>query len=89
MNQRILAGDIEGASSFYASFLAENIRQSFFMQGTNSLIVATLLEPKIIPFFIGRDEAKYGFDEDVPEGTPKGAVEFVKENGVWKISDNH
>jgi hypothetical protein len=87
MNEHLLKGDIEGASSYFVSSEAEKYREAHIAIGTNDLIKQISEIPAIKPVYIERDKAQYYFDQSVQGVMLTFPIEFVRENGKWKIME--
>ncbi len=81
------AGDISGAISSFSSQSAEGYRAAFLTLGASD--VASLINQigPLTPVFIRNDTAEYYFEQTVDGQLLLFPVEFVKENGVWKIEE--
>jgi hypothetical protein len=86
MNDRLLNHqDISGAVSYFASSSAEKHRQAFLLLGIANLSPIMSQVPAISPVSIESDTAQYRFDRVIQGQTITFPIEFVKENGVWRI----
>ena len=85
MTARIAAGDITGAISYFSAASADDYRQSFLSIGTSSIISDISQIGTLTPDYIQDDKAGYYFEQVIDGQTITFPVEFVKENGVWKI----
>ena len=85
MINRVAAGDISGAALSFCGDSADNYRQAFLNIGTNDLASDMSQIGTLTPVFIKDDSAEYYFEKTI-EGHPiLFTVEFMKENGAWKI----
>ena len=87
MKEHLLKGDIDGAVSYFASTEADKYRQAYSAIGTNNLIKTISEIPPISPISIERDKAQYYFKQPVDGVEITFPIEFVKENGKWKIME--
>jgi hypothetical protein len=85
MVAHVAAGDIPGAVSSFASDTADKYQQAFISIGTNDVISAMNQIGTLTPAFVGSDTAEYYFTNTIDGQVITFPVEFVKENGVWKI----
>ncbi len=85
MTNRIAAGDISGAISSFCSDSSEGYRQAFLDIGTANAISDVNQIGPLTPVFIKNDTAEYYFEQTIDGHLLLFPVEFVKENGVWKI----
>ena len=86
MTARITAGDIPGAVLDYSNISADKYRQAFLGLGTAAATSAISQIGTLTPHYISDDEAEYSFTQTIDGQTITFPVEFVKENGVWKIN---
>ncbi|MGO8838403.1 MAG: hypothetical protein ACLQAH_05470 [Limisphaerales bacterium] len=85
MSNYILAGDIVGAVSNFSSETADGFRQLFQSIGTSDVVSDIGQIGALTPVFIRNDTAEYYFEQTIGGHLLLFRVEFVKENGVWKI----
>jgi alpha-tubulin suppressor-like RCC1 family protein/sugar lactone lactonase YvrE len=85
MTNRIAAGDISGAIGNFCSDTADGYRQAFFTIGTSGLVSDLGQIGALTPVFIKTDSAEYYFEKNIEGHAVLFTVEFVKENGQWKI----
>ena len=85
MKQRLLAGDALGASSYFSALSAANYLKAFLSFTAADLVSTTGQIPGISPVFMDNDTAQYRFDQTIQGVTITFPVNFVRENGVWKI----
>jgi hypothetical protein len=85
MKQRLLAGDIAGAIPYFASNAAEDYRQLYLTFSASDLTTMISQIPAISPIFIEGDEAQYYFQQPIDGVTITFPIDFVKENGTWKV----
>jgi len=85
MKTHLQAGDIEGAMPSYANATRENYHQAFLAIGTNALASIATQLPSISPVAINGDDAQYSFSQTVNGVALTFPVQFVRENGAWKI----
>jgi hypothetical protein len=87
MKGRLLKGDIDGAITYFASHEAEKYRETYLAIGTNELAKTISEIPPIKPVEIKHDTAQYRFDQVIQGQLLTFPIEFVKENGKWKIME--
>ena len=85
MTAHIAAGDIPGAMQYFSSVTANDYNQDFLAIGTANVIPAINQIGTLTPASINGDEAEYYFQQTINGHPITFKVEFVKENGVWKI----
>lgn len=85
MKGRVNADDINGAIGHFSILSAEEYRQTFTSIGLADLKPLISQIPAITPVVIYADTAQYRFERVVQGFTITFPIEFVKENGVWKI----
>lgn len=85
MTARIAAADIPGAASDFSSLSADKYRQSFLDLGTVTTISAIGQIGTLKPVFVNGDTAEYYFQQTIDGQAITFPIEFVKENGAWKI----
>jgi DNA-binding beta-propeller fold protein YncE len=83
MKTSLLGGDITQAASHFSQKSAETYRRSFTAMG--SALINSTMNKTITPVIIEGDTAQYYFQDTLHGDTITFPVEFVKENGVWKI----
>jgi hypothetical protein len=83
MKTSLLAGNIDAAVAHFSGASAEDYRRSFIAIGPTAL--SAVMNKTLTPEVIRRDSAQYSFEEVIAGQTITFPVEFVKENGVWKI----
>jgi hypothetical protein len=87
MKDRLHNQDIPGAIPYYSSCSAERYRRAFLSIGTTDLKAFIDEIPAISPVVIESDSAQYRFDKVIEGQTITFPIEFVKENGIWKIME--
>ena len=85
MVSHVASGDIAGAITSFCSVTAEGYRQALLTLGTTDLTSDVNQIGPLTPVFIKSDTAQYYFEQTVDGHLLLFPVEFVKENGVWKI----
>lgn len=85
MTAHAVAGDISGAAFIFSSLSADKYQQAFLTIGTASTISAISQIGTLTPDYIGSDQAECYFTNTVDGQDITFPVQFVKENGVWKI----
>jgi hypothetical protein len=83
MKASILGGNIAEALTFFASESVANYRSSFVSAGVT--VLSTILDKNVTAVAIDRDTAQYYFEDTIGDTTFTFPVEFVREDGVWKI----
>jgi hypothetical protein len=80
-------GNIDQAITQFSEFSAEDYRTSFFMIGSSGIasVVSDIGGLTLTPEVIDGDSAQYTFERVIGGQTVTFPVEFVKENGIWKI----
>ena len=87
MKQSLLAGDIDGAVPYFATATADKYREAFRSIGTTQLPVMMGQIPALTPALIDGDRAQYFFNQTIGGIVITYPVEFIKENGKWKIME--
>ena len=85
MTDRVAAGDISGALSYFSIASADDYRRAFLSVGTANPVSAINQIGTLTPVFIKNDTAEYYFEQTISGHLLLFPVEFDKENGVWKI----
>ena len=85
MTACIAAGDISGAISYFSSASVAKYRKAFDSAGTITTFSAISEIGPLTPAFISNENAEYYFEQVIGGQTVTFPVEFVKENGAWKI----
>jgi hypothetical protein len=85
MKQQLVAGNISAAVSYFSKSTAEKYRTSFLAIGAPELALMMSQIGSISPVTIGGHGAQYRFDQVVQGVTLTFPIQFVKENGIWKI----
>ena len=85
MTQRLLAADIPGAIPYFSGVSADKYREAFLSIGTTDLAQVISQIGTITPVFIGGSDAQYRFDQLIQGITITFPINFVLENGTWKI----
>jgi hypothetical protein len=79
------SGNLEGAISSFSSVTADGYRQTFLSIGISALTTDLNAIGLLHPVFIRSDTAQYYFEQTIDGQLLLFPVDFVKENGVWKI----
>ena len=87
MTNRVANGDIFGAVQYFSSKTADGYRQAFLCIGTAKVISDINAIGPLTPVYIENGKAEYYFEQTIGGQLLLFPVEFVKENGVWKISE--
>lgn len=85
LKQRILAGNINGALAYFSNASVDQYRQAYASIGAKELSEMFSKIPAIKPVFIENDNAQYRFEQMVQGQLITFPIQFVKENGKWKI----
>jgi hypothetical protein len=85
MKACIANGDIPGAAEYFSSKTADGYQQAFFCIGTAKTISDINDIGSLTPAYINSGIAQYYFEQTVNGQTLLFPVQFVKENGTWKI----
>ncbi|HEU6449383.1 MAG TPA: hypothetical protein VFV23_13205 [Verrucomicrobiae bacterium] len=85
MTNRIAANDITGAVANFASETADGFQEMFLSLGTNNITSDINQIGSLTPVFIQSDNAEFYFEQTIQGHLLLFRVEFVKENGQWKI----
>jgi hypothetical protein len=84
---RITAGDLVGAARYFSSLSATNYMQAFVSMGSANVQAALNQVGTLNPSAVINGSAEYFFSIPIAGQTITFPVQFVKENGVWKISE--
>jgi len=84
MTNSIMSGDISGAIAHFSVVTADDCQQTILSLGTNVISDINEIGP-LTPVSINDTTAEYYFEQTVNGQVLLFPVEFVKENGVWKI----
>jgi|GEM_PF-6135483 len=85
MTNYVVMGDIIGAISCFSIASSHNYQQAFLSLGMASAISAVNQIGPLTPVYIKNDTAEYYFTNTIDGQTLTFPVDFVKENGQWKI----
>jgi DNA-binding beta-propeller fold protein YncE len=85
MTAHISSGDIEGALANFSVASVDDYRDLFLATGISGTIATISQIGALSPVYIDDDRAEYYFTQTINGQTIGFPVEFVKENGVWKI----
>lgn len=85
MTVHISSGDIEGALANFSVASVDDYRDLFLATGISSTISTISQIGALSPVYIDDDRAEYYFTQTINGQVIGFPVEFVKENGVWKI----
>ena len=78
-------GDIDDAITYFSSASADKYREAFLTIGLNKANSDLSEVGTLTPVFIDQDAAQYYFEQTIDGHLILFTVDFVKENGVWKI----
>jgi hypothetical protein len=85
MKDRFMAGEIEEGLSYFSTLSIEGYRRGFFSLGRTAVIEMFSRIPPVQPVFVDGDSAQFRFDEMVDGAVITFPIQFIKENGVWKV----
>lgn len=85
MTNHIMAGDIPDATSDFSIASQDDYQNLFLATGTSATISTISNIGALSPVYIDDDKAEYYFIQSINGQDIGFLVEFVKENGVWKI----
>ena len=85
MKSCVANGNISGAAQCFSSKTADDYLGDYLAVGTANLISTLNQSGSLTPLSIENDLAEYSFNQTVGGETITFPVEFIKENGVWKI----
>jgi hypothetical protein len=85
MVQQIALANIEGALSYFSTESVESFRQAFLEIPNGQLLQWMSEIGPITAVFIENDSAEYIFEQIIGAETLGFPIEFVRENGIWKI----
>jgi NHL repeat len=87
MTNSVTAGNISAALTHFSSASVDDYQQAWNILGTSDVISDVSQIGPLTPIFIKDETAKYYFEQTI-DGQPLiFPVEFIKENGVWKIQE--
>jgi hypothetical protein len=79
--------NISAAMTYFSSLSADKYRSAFLSEDLSDLAADMSQIGTISPVVIGPDDAQYRFDQVIDGTTITFPIEFIKENGVWKIDE--
>lgn len=85
MTSSVAAGNIGAAATYFSSGSVEKYRAAYLSIGATDLAPIISQIPALSPVAIEGDSAQYRFDKVIEGVTITFPVEFIKENGIWKI----
>jgi hypothetical protein len=85
MTNYVVQGDIPGASQYFSSLTADGYRQAFLCIGIGDLTSDINAIGPLTPVYIRNNLAQYYFEQTIGGQLLLFPVDFVKENGAWKI----
>jgi len=87
MVAHITSGDIPGAITCFSSVSADGYRSAYCSIGIDDLTSDINAIGTLSPVYIRNDTAEYCFYQTIDGHQLLFPVDFVKENGTWKISE--
>jgi DNA-binding beta-propeller fold protein YncE len=87
VTQHLLNADVAGAVENFSSLTAAKYRGEFLAIGNDALAPMISEIPTLLPVFIGTEQAEYYFQQAIEGQSITFPVEFIKENGVWKVME--
>jgi len=87
MVAHITTGDISGAIPSFSSESADGYRSAYCTIGLGDLTSDITAIGTLSPVYIRNNTAEYYFEQTIGGQQLLFPVDFVKENGVWKISE--
>lgn len=87
MQQKLQVGDISGALPYFSSLSVDKYRTAFLSMGTTALGQVMGQVGAISPVVIYNDTGECRFDQQVDGVTITFPIEFILENGTWKIEE--
>jgi hypothetical protein len=87
MVARLSAGDLAGAIAYFSRLTAERYYKSFLALGLSEVAADINQIGVLTRVFVRNDEAEYWFEHVVESKILLFRVEFIKENGVWRIME--
>jgi hypothetical protein len=85
MTNCVVQGDISGAAQFFCSKTADGYLQAFYCIGSAKVISDINDIGPLSPVYIENNLAQYYFEQTVGDNLLLFPVQFVRENGKWKI----
>jgi hypothetical protein len=77
--------NVEAAMSYFSQTTADGYRQEIFTIGTDKVRLDMSAIGVLTPVFIENNAAQYYFEQTIEGQVFLFPVEFVKENGAWKV----
>jgi hypothetical protein len=87
MTNQIVNKDFNAAASYFSIASADQYRRAFLSGGAANIISAINQIGTLTPVSIKDDTAEYYFEQVIAGQTITFPVKFVRENGLWKISE--
>ena len=85
LTARVASGDISSGVSSFSMASTDDYRDMFISIGTNDVASAVGQIGALTPVYIHNNKAEYYFTNAINGQIVTFPVEFVKENGAWKI----
>ena len=85
MKGELALGNTANALTYFSSGTVEGYRKAFLSIGSSELASMFSQIPAIIPIYIENETAQYRFEQVFGGITLSFPINFVKENGTWKI----
>ncbi len=83
MKAALLSGNLQEAARHFSSQSADQYFRTFTSMG--STLISATMNKTLTVATIEAETAQYYFDDVIGGVTVTFPVEFVKENGIWKI----
>ncbi|MGA3284948.1 MAG: NHL repeat-containing protein, partial [Verrucomicrobiota bacterium] len=87
MKARLAAADVPGAISHFSTLSKDKYQEAFLSMSKNELLSVVKGLGPIKPAVIENESAQYYFTNVVDGQVITFPIEFVKENGIWKIME--
>ena len=83
MKARVAAGDLPGALSYFSVVSKDDYRRALLFDPAAASVISGI--GSLTPAFVRDDAAEFFFTDTVAGQVITFPVEFIKENGTWKI----
>jgi hypothetical protein len=85
MKAHLVSGDFSGALPYFSGLSSAKYQQAFLSIGTAGTVSAINQIGNLTPVFVQNYNAEYFFQQIINGQTITFPVDFVNEDGVWKI----